>query len=93
MGFKMKSESGKDMSFVMYINDTDDGKEGRIRCDGSQKIAHGEFCNPEDADILVTLPAEAFVRIYTGEVSVAAVTSLVLRGKVGVCISTRISYC
>ena len=81
MGFKMKSESGKDMSFVMYIEDTENGKEGRLRSEYPQGIAHGEFCDPEDADIL---PAEAFVRIYTGEVSVSAVTSLVLRGKVSV---------
>ena len=81
MGFKMKSESGKDMSFVMYIEDTENGKEGRLRSEYPQGIAHGEFCDPEDADILAT---EAFVRIYTGEVSVSAVTSLVLRGKVSV---------
>ena len=80
----MKSESGKDMSFVMYIEDTENGKEGRLRSEYPQGIAHGEFCDPEDADILATLPAEAFVRIYTGEVSVSAVTSLVLRGKVSV---------
>ena len=65
MGFKMKSESGKDMSFVMYIEDTENGKEGRLRSEYPQGIAHGEFCDPEDADILATLPAEAFVRIYT----------------------------
>ena len=84
MGFKMKSESGKDMSFVMYIEATENGKEGRLRSEYPQGIAHGEFCDPEDADILATLPAEAFVRIYTGEVSVSAVSSLVLRGKVSV---------
>ena len=53
---------------------------------GLNGSARGEFRDPEDADILVTLPAEAFVRIYSGEVGVSAVTSLVLRGKVGVVI-------
>ena len=60
--------------------------ENRVgfRSYGFNGSAHGEFRDPEDADILVTLPAEAFVRIYSGEVGVSAVTSLVLRGKVGV---------
>ena len=30
MGFKMKSASGTDMSFVMNIEDSEDGKQGRF---------------------------------------------------------------
>ena len=63
MGFKMKSESGKDMSFVMYIEDTENGKEGRLRSEYPQGIAHGEFCDPEDAELCTRLVYKELKRL------------------------------
>ena len=47
-------------------------------------IATGQFGDPSNADVLVTVPAEDFVRIYSGEANLSNVTSLILRGKISV---------
>ena len=48
-------------------------------------VAYGRFEDPDHADILATIPAEDFIKIYNGEMSVSGITRMVLRGKFSVC--------
>ena len=73
MGFSLHSDSGKDYSFVMYIEETEDGKK-----------AHGRFEDPEHADVFVIMHAEDFVKVYSGEVGVSAISRMVFRGRISV---------
>ena len=71
------------MSFIITIKNNNDEKCGTIVLLLSF-AAIGEFTDPTTADVLVTIPAEDFIRIYQGNTSVSAITSLVLRGKIAV---------
>ena len=84
MGFSLRSQSGKDYSFVLYIENTEEGKKGRP-CLVLFTVAYGRFENPDHADILATIPAEDFIKIYSGEIGVSGITRMALRGKFSVC--------
>ena len=83
MGFKLISEDGTDMSFIMHIEETENGKIG-LYTPSIHKLAYGEFGKPETADLMVTVPAEDFIRIYQGNVGVSTITRLIFRGKISV---------
>lgn len=51
-------------------------------------MAFGQFESPESADILVTMPAEVFLQVYSGEASVSLISRMIFRGKISVNFST-----
>ena len=68
---------------MMYIEETEDGKKGGGGCVLSF-LAHGRFEDPEHADVFVTMHAEDFVKVYSGEVGVSAISRMVFRGRISV---------
>ena len=53
-------------------------------CASVQSLAHGRFEDPEHADVFVTMHAEDFVKVYSGEVGVSAISRMVFRGRISV---------
>ena len=51
-------------------------------------LAHGRFEDPEHADVFVTMHAEDFVKVYSGEVGVSAISRMVFRGRISVGVAT-----
>ena len=49
-----------------------------------QSLAHGRFEDPEHADVFVIMHAEDFVKVYSGEVGVSAISRMVFRGRISV---------
>lgn len=53
-------------------------------------LAHGRFEDPEKADVFVSMHAEDFVKVYSGEVGVSAISRMVFRGRISVGV---VPYC